>query len=107
MTKERDKKKILLWLQFQAIWGKPCGKDLCLYNKANLSAAKSTSVNSSYSFIGSLSLPPLLQVTPYVLPISSVTPGSIIANQTRMSTLLNWKPHIHFSPALRGTKIDS
>lgn len=39
------------------------------------------------------------------MPISNLTPGSIIANQIKMSSLLNWKSHTHFSSALREIKI--
>lgn len=56
------------------------------------------------STTGPLDFLPLLHVTPLLMPISSPTPGSIIANQIRMSTLLNWKAHAHFSLALRGIK---
>lgn len=46
-----------------------------------------------------------MRVALYLMPIFNPIPGSIIANQIRMSRLLNWKVHAHFSSALRGIKI--
>lgn len=84
---KREKETAVLWTQHRAVWRTAPGQDLCLYDKGNLSAAKSTSVNPSYSVNGSVGLP---------------SPDACGTVPTR---LLNWQVHAHFSSALRGTKI--